>query len=85
MDVKQEINFWDKSIYIYHTSLFFKSLRKIDLKTTIRVTLVQEVRHNGQRMDTAFRKAQDDTNITFQHTYDLFLILKLILQNLKVY
>ena len=48
--------------------------------------LVQEVgRHNGQRMKTAFYKAQDVTDITCQNTYGLFLMFKLILQNLKVY
>ena len=44
--------------------------------------LVQGVdRHNGQRMNTGFWKAQDVTDITFQRTYGLFLML----QNLKVY
>ena len=41
---------------------------------------MQEVgRHNAQRMNTAFRTAQDVTDITFQHTYGLFLMFKLIL------
>ena len=38
-------------------------------------------RHNGLRMDPA----QDVTDITCQDTYGLFLMFKLILQNLKVY
>ena len=38
-----------------------------------------------QRKNTAFGKAQDVIDITFQHTYGLFLMFKLILQNLKVY
>ena len=47
---------------------------------------MQEVgRHNAQRMNTAFLKAQDVTDITFQHTYGLFLMFKLSLQKLKVY
>ena len=42
-------------------------------------------RHNGQRMNTAFLKAQDVTDITFQHTYDPFLCSKGSCKILKVY
>ena len=75
MDVKQEINFWTIVFIstIPHSFLLLPYLKpqKSDLKTTIRVTLVQEVgRHNGQRMNTDFWKAQDVTDIIFQHTYD---------------
>ena len=39
---------------------------------------MQEVgRHTGQRMNTAFLKVQDVTDITFQHTYSLFIIFSL--------
>ena len=75
-----------KHLYLPNLTIFYCypiwSLRKIELKATIRVTLVQEVgRHNGQRMNAAFWKALDVTGIIFQLTYGLFLIFKLILQN----
>ena len=45
-------------------------------------------KYNAQMMNTAFLKAQDVTDITFQRTYGIIsicLMFKLILQNLKVY
>ena len=84
MDVKHEIKPKAFIFTLPHSFLLLPYL-KPQKKTTIRVTLVQEVgKHNAQRMNTAFLKAQDVTDITFQHTYGLFLMFKLILKNLKV-
>ena len=86
MDVKQEIN--QNYLYLSYLNLFlllpYLKPHKIDLKTNIRVTLMQEVgRHNGLRMNTVFWKAQDVTDITFQHTYGVFLMSKTDLAKFK--
>ena len=88
MDIKQEINLKAFIFTLPHSFIaaLTEALEKIHLKTAIRVTLVQEVgRHNDYRRNTAFCKAQNVTDITFQHTYNPFLMFKLILQKLKVY
>ena len=84
MNVKQEINPKAFIFTLPHSFLllpYFLKPQKIDLKTAIRVTkLVQEV---GRQLEDEYSFLKSSR--CFQHTYGLFLMFKLILQNLKVY
>ena len=84
MNVKQEIN---PKAFIFTLPYFFfiAALSEASEKLTLRLLYKSHSGAKSRQTEHSFLKRSDVTDITFQHTYGLFLMIKLILQNLKVY